>query len=75
MRRFGFVIVCLLAGCGDPATDAEKAYELVDASETSTAREKCEAARKVVAVYRERGNQERFEFWQLVAAGKCGSSG
>lgn len=72
MRGFTIAVCLLLASCADQAADAEKEYEVVDASPLSTYREKCEAARKVQAVYRELGKKDKFELWQLIAAGKCG---
>nr|WP_087576225.1 hypothetical protein [Sphingomonas sp. CDS-1] len=56
-------------GCTDPGEAAEKRYEMVQ--RTGDKGEICEAAKAVVDVYLNAGNEEKYKWWHPIANTHC----
>ena len=63
MRKLVVVVGLMVAGCSNPAKDAERQYEMVE--KTGNKAEICKAAKKVEQAYLEAGNQQRYSDWRL----------
>lgn len=73
MRLIGIGIALLaLAGCSNPAEDAEDQYNIVAASGPSD--QKCEAAKRVRDAWLREKNQHLYATWQLRARIDCTSA-
>jgi hypothetical protein len=68
---FAAAVSCSLAGCGEAeSAKALREAEMVDKAGASFA-EQCDAWNKVRDAYLREGNDDRYQFARIVAAGKC----
>lgn len=59
-----------LLGCADKAAEAEKQFEMVERS-SGTPDERCSRKWAVAEPYLEAGNEEKYEFADLMADSEC----
>lgn len=69
MRRFLFVVPIFVAGCANPAKEAEERYEMVKRSGTNG--EICDASREVVEAYLDAGDDKNYQWWHTLSGIDC----
>lgn len=70
LRGFVFIVLVLGACSTDPATDAERQYQMAQRNGADQA-ELCRRARTVQEAYLQQGNEEKYRWWKLMADSAC----
>lgn len=69
MRLLVAIIPALVAGCSNPARDAEERYEIV--KRTGTNGEICAASREVLEAYLQAGDEKNYQWWHTLSGVDC----